>query len=343
MVGSQIDLDGLGQLEPFFGDAPGDLGPRAGSPGVVGLALVGEAARIDAIGLHGAALPGADAAVAAPPGAQVEIPDALDLVAEQPRRFVRHSAQHMAHVRAGKQVARALAKEKESKAKLEVAQGALNTVCTLLPGAAQLVGAPQGPQIGRKKKLEPRDLVLAVRALQLKQNDKVKLGIRLDRLQYAGAQLVLGRQEEGLQRALGALKVALDDQGEDLPTKTAHTTLTHMHDGGDNAPVYLAEHWIKAPQVATGTSAEALMPGVRGFRPKGSRFGDAEVMRGVMDCTTTFTYMPLCDKASGNLLVFRFWGDHWEKNLLNADGIGARVLFWPDVCPAHPPPRQTAG
>lgn len=51
----------------------------------------------------------------APPEAQIDMPGAMDIVAERPRRFARHSAQHMEHVRAGKRVAQALAKEKATK------------------------------------------------------------------------------------------------------------------------------------------------------------------------------------------------------------------------------------
>lgn len=100
-------------------------------------------------------------------------------------------------------------------------------------------------------------------------------------------------------------------------------------------PAYFAEHWLSPPLEVAGTSAAALALGVRRFWPAWARFTDLDVLRRLVSAGATFTFMPLCDKGSGNLLLMKKWGHFWES-IISADlDVGHRVLYFPDVCSVH--------
>lgn len=287
-------------------------------------------------------------------------------------RFAFRSPELALHMRTSARAARAESKAEETHSKLDHTTQALSSVCVLLPAAAQLVNAPPAKQIGRKKKFEPKDVVLAVRAVHLPPNMKVNLGVRLERLKrlkHAGAQVVLGRQEAGLQQALRSLQASLADAAA---TRIAHMSLVHLWDEvevkfqwapqqlrtgrgattlqtlvqrghigfflferGQPTGIHIAEHWIKPPQEASGTSAEAWARGLESSWPTGVDLYLLASLKSLLLSVTSVTYMPCCDKASGNMALLRHWAHEWETKVLKDPDIGGRFLVWPDVCSAH--------
>lgn len=367
MGDQQIDFGGLGALSTLFDDDPGE---QAELPGATSSANVSREALLGAGGVDDLVVPSSPmqgAAAAAPgPAPQIALGPALDYPLENPQRFIRHSVSHMEHMRAAARVAKAKARETATKAKLDTAVTALSSVCALLPDAAKIVHQPQAPRIGRKKDPQPEDLALAARALYLAQNSKLNLGVRLDRLQHLGANVVLERQQEAFGQALQGLSMALSPSAG--AARAGHISFVHLWDeveakfrfspemskanagamtvqtlvqrgvvafclaGGDRSSK-IAEHWLARPSAAPGTSASSLYSGLRSFWP--TDFLDISSVTALLSCASSFTYMPMCDKASGNMSLLRHIGHHFETQLWANPAVGAKALMWPDVCSAH--------
>jgi hypothetical protein len=56
-------------------------------------------------------------------------------------------------------------------------------------------------------------------------------------------------------------------------------------------------------------------------------------MKTLTSGVSSFTFMPLGDKATSNLSVLKYFGDFWEHRLL--EQVGPSVLYWPDTCGIH--------
>lgn len=274
----------------------------------------------------------------------------------------------MEHMRVAAALARALAKEQNTRVLLEETSGALQAVRALLPGAAQLVGG-SAAQLGRKRAPQADDFALVARGVHLQPTCRLQLGVRLDRLQFVGAQLVLQRQEDGLHVAATALSDAIAASPDDKVV--CHLSLVHMwdeveakfqwrpeghhrarkgwtmeqvqrgsvgfcvKDGGRLEAVYFAEHLLSAPLEVSGTSAAALGPGLRRFWPKACRFDDIDSLRALVSRGVTVTFMPMCDKASGNMAAQRQRGHRWATDISADDEIKKGVLYFPNNCSVH--------
>lgn len=108
-----------------------------------------------------------------------------------------------------------------------------------------------------------------------------------------------------------------------------------QEDNGGTTLAHLADAWLGPPQEAAGTSAAALAPGLRKFWPRAFQFLDPAALQRLTAAGKTATFMPMCDKASGNLLLYKYWGWFWENNLLADGALEGRILFFPDVCCVH--------
>ena len=140
----QIDLDGLDllshdtSLPPARCEGPGE-GP-------------GEAAGADALQLAGLCegpgeAAGADAPQIAGMGDEMMMPP-------EPKRikYTNNSMEHIEHARTRRSLRLQERKTAAAVASAEHSRASLRAVQTLLPGAAQLIGQPSGPALGRKKK-----------------------------------------------------------------------------------------------------------------------------------------------------------------------------------------------
>lgn len=365
----QIDLSGIVPL----GDIPMDPPPEhhVGECETHALERTAIAALQEAE-WGGASEPAGDERGEQTHGLQIDLGGQLALPEQPRRKFVKNSLEHIAHARAASQLAKAKAKTATAVRDHKQTRGTLTAVCSLLPGASQLVGAGLVQHLGRKRDPRPDDFVLIVRALHLPTTSPIRLGVRLDRLQCAGARCILNRQQEGLEFVLRNLGRAMEE--EPARTPSTHLTLVHMWDEveakfqwapenlrfsrkavmiptmvqrgvvgitvREQAPLEgrtagLQEHWLGPPLEVSGTSAGAVLPALRRFWPGSLDFSAVEAMRQLTANGTTVTYMPMGDKASGNLSVMKFWGQRWEDDYLTDAGLAGRVFYWPDTCTVH--------
>lgn len=359
----QIDFGSLAPLGELFapasGPPPHGSGAASSADPPVGSAGDGQAATAPAGDAAGQELA---------PTAQVDLGEALAFEGVR-TKVDRHSKEHLGRMRAAANEARVKHGENSLRGQLEEATGALQVVRALLPAAVGLFGAPPAKQLGRKRNPTPEDFTLVVRALHLPPTCRLHLGIKLDRLRHVGARLVMQRQEGWLQKASAALSAALaNTHGE----KAAHLSLAQMWDeveakfawrpeghrgrkgatmeqtlvqrgaagfclrvDGHPSGAYFAEHWLGPPLEVEGTAGAALLPGLRRFWPQAASFEGLPSLRKLVSDGAAFTFMPMCDKASGNRVLLKAWGQHWQDTVNKDKDIGKRVLYFPDVCSVH--------
>lgn len=94
------------------------------------------------------------------------------------------------------------------------------------------------------------------------------------------------------------------------------------------------EDWLCKPWQVTGTSAPALYPAVAKNMPSCFCVDHPDEVGRLAKSVTTCTFMPVCDKASGNLCMLRIWGHTLEKLQKERAGMGT-VLYFPDTCGIH--------
>ena len=131
----------------------------------------------------------------------------VEAIAYEP--FVRRGhrlAKHMRDVKARKRTLQQLAENtKEAKQKDE----ALQTITTLLPSAAQMLGTVRSTAVGRLKRPKPYHFSIAVRAIHLPARRKVKAGVNVKKLICCGAKIISKRQKVGMPKGLGNAKKVL--------------------------------------------------------------------------------------------------------------------------------------
>lgn len=76
----------------------------------------------------------------------------------------------------------------------------------------------------------------------------------------------------------------------------------------------------------------AIKQGLLGFLRKAATFFDLPAPKNFMAAEATFTYMPLCDKASGSLALLRRGCWQIEHKIAVDATIGGWVLCWPGGC-----------
>ena len=151
-------------------------------------------------------------------------------LAVAPPKYKKNSKEHIEHARNAR--LQALAKKKEDKARAgeKDAKTALHAVCSLMPGAAQIIGQQKGVAIGRKKHIVAEDCKVLVRALFLKATIAVNAGIKLRRLICTGAKFIEARQQRALTLLIDRL-IRLSLQAVSTRcTPMVHITHCHLWD-----------------------------------------------------------------------------------------------------------------
>lgn len=287
-------------------------------------------------------------------------------------RFQWKSPAHIANARACKKIAattrRAEAAEEEAQSYKQTVQ----TIGGLLPDVAKLVGLGKATAVGRKRLLNlvPADFGMVVRAMHLPPTTELSLGVKLKRLVAAGARLVLRRQGHGLQVAAANSAAALQNNGSGKAIGV-HLAYTHLWDEvelkfrwassalyrpgraattckvmvqrgvvsfglADNAGMrdkHFEEQWICKPMEVAGSGAKDLHPALRDAFPPGLHFDDLDKLKKMSESVSSVTVMLMCDKASSNVAMMKYWGQLWEDSVL--PDVGPKVLLWPDTCGVH--------
>lgn len=258
---------------------------------------------------------------------------------------------------------------------LSTVTGLLPDVAALVgrPKSASIVGR-------MKKNLSPSHFVMLVRAAFLPTKSNVSVGVKLKRLVCIVCKYILLRQCMALDFILRACRVYSEQQEQTpLPQKALHISYSHMWDetlvraasrraqkfrqtrlhigtqticqrgsfrlamlnSATGASSFTDAAWLCRPWQVSGTSAKALHLAVVKNMPSFFNFNDADGLEALASSVSHVTFMPLCDKASGNLAIMRHWGA--ALKLFQ----GAEVQPSPHLVPsrclwcAHTPPRTT--
>lgn len=310
-------------------------------------------------------------------GEQIDGLAALALVVEEPGpkrpRFDQRSPACIAHARMHRSVQVAQKRAAEAGAREQEAIRVVDTVCAVLPAAAKLIGKPTQGAIGRTKTSSPVDFICLVRALHLPATTQVRLGVKLRRLICLGAKLIEMRQNVGLACLLRNSRLAL----EHVAGPSRHVHIMHMQmwdevqtkfrfrasttarenslatevrtvvqrgavvctlmDKLRNQLATYGEYWLARPLEVSDTRAGSLLPAIEKGSPAALLFSDTHAIQEVARSVSSFTYMPMSDRAGSNVSIMKHWGAKWEAELLKLrehEGTG-RLLYWPDTCSIH--------
>lgn len=243
----------------------------------------------------------------------------------------------------------------------------LNLITALVPSAAALLGF-QSTHIGKMKTLTPLDCLFLVRACFLKSTTQCSIGVKLKRLVLFMAKLVCHRQAEGLTYLLQKSSLALvshtsahihvayhhlwdevlskfamrhDDQGhrtssmgvsEQVLAQHGFVQFT-MHQVDTTRCSSFSNDWLIRPMRVDGTRAEHVMPALLASVPSQFKWTDTSAMKALVASCSSFTFMPLCDKASGNIRLLHYFAYLWESSINPA--TKGSVKIWAETCTAH--------
>lgn len=309
--------------------------------------------------------------VAPVPQAQIDrIPPPLDIEVRRARKFDQRSDGLLAFARQSKANKRLESQNAALTRSLEQPQQTLHAVTSLLPAAAKLLGRERVEQIGRKKALTPAHFVLLSRATHLPASVTLALGVKHKRVILAATRILPNRQSRGLRHLLDTSADALCMHGGTGQRRT-HVSYVHQWDetkvlqkGGptkalkdsrmgvhaqtivqrglvqcvllDDASGHLGvfdEAWLAQPLQVESTGALSLYPAILHALPAHYNFEDIEKVAEMARSVSSCTFLPLCDKASGNLQILKHWATAVKTTIRQK--VGPNVLYWPDTCVVH--------
>lgn len=108
---------------------------------------------------------------------------------------------------------------------------------------------------------------------------------------------------------------------------------------GASPSAMLSEPWLALPMQVDSTSAEGLCPAISDSLPPEFSFASLSEMCALAKEVGTITFLPMSDKASGNVKILRMWAAAIEQQA--GAGVGdagageQRVLYFPDTCGIH--------
>lgn len=247
-----------------------------------------------------------------------------------------------------------------------------------MPGGAALLGSAGVSHIGRaRRELCPADFTLLCRAAHLPTKTDISVGVQHKRVVCAVVDLLLSKQERGLDRLLHNLRCVRDRASSASSATEAiadkpfvHLTFLHMWDetkvrtgakpkagqrrarlstighslvqrglvrctslkGCGLQEAAFEEPWLVPPLRVEGTAAKQLLASLGRGMPQAISLWDPESLAKTAASTTSLTLLPLSDKASSNVLVFKVWA-----NCISELGEETRkkFLYFPDTCGVH--------
>ena len=134
-------------------------------------------------------------------------------------------------MRAAKALKRKLQQQAGTTEELKQKDEALQTITTLLPSAAKILGTVRSTAVGRLKHPKPYHFSIAVRAMHRPARRSVKAGINMRKLICCGAKIISKRQKVGMPKCLGNAKKAFAHR-VDGPRRHVHVNHLHMWDEG---------------------------------------------------------------------------------------------------------------
>eukprot|EP00959_Pyramimonas_sp_CCMP1952_P473767 9502301-Pyramimonas_sp.AAC.3 len=313
------------------------------------------------------ALP-ATAAAGLEDSAQIVVDESM-VPARTKQKYINRSWEHVRHARDCKKARRQEAIIEKQSQQLKAADARLQVAAALAPAVSTTVGSAPS-RIGRKSidQLIPQDFTVLTRAVFVKPTVGVALGIKHQRVIAAAAGFLLERQQGALFSMITVSKNIL----QKFECARAHVCFTHLWDEtrvkfrrfqetGRGTKMgtfvqtmaqrgYLSmtlldrtsgeysmarETWLIKPIEVEGTSAAALLPGIEKAIPYHFCLRDFAALARALRSISHVSIMPMCDKASGNISLMKFWGHSLSIMMEQMPTIAKRVLYWPDCCGVH--------
>lgn len=232
--------------------------------------------------------------------------------------------------------------------------------------SAKQVGRARGP-------LQPGDFTFLNRGAFASAKTQVNLGVSHKRLVAAAAKALQERQLKALNRFLTRSEQVLAEatMGDDgMPSSRVHASYVHMWDEtgvkfkAERNPRFkslgmqvvqhviaqrgflrvemkdelagtnerFSETWVCQPKAIDSTKAEALLPAIEDLMPPPFKC-DFTSMNALAPRLTSYSFMPVTDRASSNLGILRRFGTLLEEAA--QQGKAANVLYLPDICMVH--------
>ncbi|CAK0803103.1 unnamed protein product, partial [Prorocentrum cordatum] len=188
------------------------------------------------------------------------------------------------------------------------------------------------------------DFQLAAKAVFMRDRRRARIGVDLRRLQTAAVKYLKRRQSRAVQRCLRKSAAALANGGDQ--TRSVHMGVGHMwgevevkqqwkpseryrtlrknmtvptmiQRGTVNLTLadlrrgqwqQFQEYYLSEPREVTDTRAEGLLPGVRSGLPDSVDIMNRTSVCEILQMVSSMTFMPMCDKASANVLILKTQG-----------------------------------
>lgn len=106
-----------------------------------------------------------------------------------------------------------------------------------------------------------------------------------------------------------------------------------LYNAASGACINYDETWLCKPAQVSGTAAPALFPAILKGMPRSFNLGDLEGVKKLAGSLTSVSLLPLCDRASGNVVILKHMALQVQK-LRDEHGI-KNVLILPDICGVH--------
>lgn len=298
--------------------------------------------------------------------------DAAEPPAKQRLKFAQRDGLLMAHARQAKSLKQQGRAMESLSQKLKDTTRVVDMVAGLMPGVASLI-ARSATAIGRmKKNLCATHFVLLARAACMGAKANISIGIKFKRLVCVAARLVLLRQALAMDFILRSCQASLEPEssGEER-TKAVHLAYIHLWDetqvrakarraqkfrktglgtsmetmsqrgaiglcminAQTGESVFFDETWLCRPYTVSGTPAASLFPALDKNMLNCLRIDNDDSLRALSLAVSSFSFLPICDKASGNLSILR----HFVRRLKMMFELYriTNLLILPDVCGVH--------
>lgn len=106
-----------------------------------------------------------------------------------------------------------------------------------------------------------------------------------------------------------------------------------MIDEATGTSTNFSEAWLCKPFQVSATSASGLLPAIERNISPCFRLDQIDKLIETSRSVSSLSFLPLCDRASGNLGILRYWA--WLVERLFRDHGVNNILIFPDVCGAH--------
>ena len=264
------------------------------------------------------------------------------------------SAASTSHARAAKLLKLEKARNEAKQADIDRGRGTLSLVATLCLAVSKLVNTGKSSHVGRIKaaSLTVRHFALLGKAIFLPAKHVLQVGVRLTRAICMAAACFEGRQSTGIDTLLATGRQLMEARPASS-LQQVHLAYAHLWDEVDvqararrSKRLRVSRMQVKGSVLVQrgvfqtdtadlkskqrnhhdelfliqsvavdGSAGGALLPGLRSGMPAKFSFENLPAMASLLRSCDSVCYLPLCDRASGNMAILRHWGASMARSV----------------------------